>query len=89
MHSYVLLMEASHLFIILKSSVKLNKYLGPIVQSSVSLTSPLRGQLVKCTKYTEIFCCKNERSFAKASHIFSTNNISIFEILMFEILTKR
>ena len=26
---------------------------------------------------------------AKASHIFSTKNIGIFEILMFEILTKR
>ena len=34
---------------------------------------------------------KNERSFctAKASHIFSTKNIGVFEILPFEILTKR
>ena len=33
---------------------------------------------------------KNERSFcnAKASHIFSTKNIGVFEILKFEILTK-
>ena len=34
--------------------------LGPVVQSIVSLTSSLRGQLVKfydfITKYTEIFC---------------------------------
>ena len=43
------------------------------------------------TKYTDIFCCKNERSFcnAKASHIFSTKFIGIFEILTFEILMSR
>ena len=42
------------------------------------------------TTYTDIFCRKNERSFcsAKASHIFSTKNIGIFEILKFEILTN-
>ena len=40
--------------------------LGPVVQSIVSLTSSLRGQLVKN------FLLKNEKSFcnAKASHIF-------------------
>ena len=34
---------------------------------------------------------KNEKSFctAKASHVFSTKNIGIVEILAFEILTKR
>ena len=42
------------------------------------------------TKYTEIFVEKNERSFcnAKASHIFSSKNIGIFEKLTSEILTK-
>ena len=67
---------------------------GPVVQSIVSLTSSLRGQLVKCfydfiTKSTDIFCCKNERGFcnAKASHIFSTKNIGKFQILTLKILT--
>ena len=46
------------------------------------------------TKYTQctliFFCLKNKRSFstAKASHIFSTKNIGIFEMLTFEKLTK-
>ena len=54
---------------------KLNQ--GPVVQSIVSLTSLLSGQLVKVfyyfiTKYTDIFFLKNERSFchAKPFHIF-------------------
>ena len=61
---------------------------GPVVQSIVSLTSSLRGQLVKCftTKYTEIFVEKNE---GKASHIFSTKNIGIFEKLTSENLRRR
>ena len=66
---------------------------GPVVQSIVSLANSLRGQLAKCfiTKYTNIFFQKSERSFcdAKASHNFSTKNVGAFEILMFEILTKR
>ena len=55
---------------------------GPVVQSILSLTSSLRGQLVKCfttllPKTMIFFVAKNERSFcsAKASHIFSTKNI--------------
>ena len=71
-------------------------HLDPVVQSIVSLTSSLRGQLVKClmeflTKYTDIFVQKNERSFctAKASHFFFNKNIGIFEMLTFEILTSR
>ena len=42
-------------------------------------------------KYTDIFLLKSERSFcnAKASHIFSTKNIGVFETLKFEILMKR
>ena len=38
-------------------------------------------------KSSSIFVCVELT--AKASHIFSTKNIGIFEILMFEILTKR
>ena len=53
---------------------------GPVVQSIVSLTSSLRGQLVK---FFTTLCT------AKASHNFSTKNISIFQIFTFEILTKR
>ena len=43
------------------------------------------------SKYTDIFVEKNKRSFctAKASHIFSTKNICVYLILMFEILTKQ
>ena len=50
--------------------------LGPFVQSIVSLTSSLRGQLIQCFMtlfYTDIFFVeKNARGFcnAKASHIF-------------------
>ena len=69
--------------------------LGPVVQSIVSLKSSLRGKLVKCfttlKPTTLIFFSKDERSFctAKASHIFSTKNIGIFEKLLSENLTKR
>ena len=69
--------------------------LGPVVQSIVSLTSSLRGQLVKCfwtllpnilkfllKKCEKLLHCK---SF---SHFFN-KNIGIFEILTFEILTSR
>ena len=43
------------------------------------------------TKYIDIFCWKNERSFctAKASHFFSTKNIGVSQVLLFEILRKR
>ena len=66
--------------------------LGPVVQSIVSLTSLLRGQLVKCFTTlllnTLIFFVEKMRSFctAKASRIFSTKNIGTFQILAFEIL---
>ena len=48
--------------------------------------SSLRSQLLSVyftTKYTDIFCEKNERSLrrAKASHIFATKSIDIFETL--------
>ena len=72
------------------------KYQGPVhvVQSIVSLTSSLRGQLVKCftTLYPNtviFFVVKIREAFAKASHIFSTKNVGIFEILTFESLTSR
>ena len=56
-------------------------YVGPVVQSIVSLTSSLRGQLSSYLLYNQIlwnFCWKNERSFctAKASHIFSSPGLS-------------
>ena len=65
-------------------------YLGPVVESIVSLTSLLRGQLVKCfttllPNILKFFVEKNVRSFctAKASQNFLTKNISIFEIFTF------
>ena len=52
--------------------------------------SSLRDQLVKCftalLPNTPIFFVEK---CAKASHIFSTKNIGVFEILTFEILTTR
>ena len=57
-----------------------SKHLGPVVQSIVSLTSSLRDQLDFITKHTDIFVEK--------FHFFN-KNIGIFEILTFEILTKR
>ena len=46
------------------------------------------------TKYTDFyttFCRENESSFcnAEAFHTSSTKNIGVFQILTFEILTKR
>ena len=65
-------------------------YQGPIVQSIVSLTTLLRGHLVKYIPTTLsntllYFCWKNVRIFciAKDSHIFQTKNNSVFVILMF------
>ena len=70
--------------------VLLDVCLGPVVQNIVSLTSSLRGQLVKCltTFLTNklIFFVGKMR---KASHICSTKNIGVFEILTFEILMTR
>ena len=64
--------------------MKIN-HLGPVVQSIVSLTSSLRGQLVKCftTLYpnTLIFFVEKVReAFAvqKLLTFFSTKNIGIF-----------
>ena len=58
---------------------------GPVVQSMVSLTSSLRGQLVKCftTLLPNIlifFVEKNVRRFcnAKASHNFFTKLLAYF-----------
>ena len=66
------------------------KYLGPVLQSIVCLTSSLKDQLVKC--FTSLylntlifFVVKNERSFA---HFFN-KKIGIFEKLTSENLTKR
>ena len=63
---------------------------GPVVQSIVSLTSSLRGQLIKCFKTllpnTLIFFVEK---MIEALTFLSTKNIGIFQILAFEILTKR
>ena len=60
------------------------KDLGPVVQSIVSLTTSLRGHLVKYIPTT-----LSNTLFAKDSHIFPTKNNSVFVILAFENLTKR
>ena len=69
------------------------KHQGPVVQNIVSLTSLLRGLLVKCfmTLLQNILIFFVEKiSFCNgnASLIFSTKNIGIFDILTFEILMK-
>ena len=46
---------------------------GSVVQSIVSSTSLLRGQLVQCFSTTLIFLLKKSEAFAKASQVFSTN----------------
>ena len=70
--------------------------LGPVVQSFVSSTSSLRGQLVKCftTLYLNTliyFVEKMREAFAlqKLLTFFSTKKNGDFQILGFEILTKR
>ena len=68
---------------------------GSVVQSIVSLTSSLRGQLVKC--FTTLlpntlvfFVEKMGEAFAVQKLLtFSNKNIGISKILTFEILTKR
>ena len=68
---------------------------GPVVQSIVSLTSSLRGQLVKCfmtlLPNTLIFLLKKCEKLlhCKSFSHFPTKNIGKFKILTFEILTKR
>ena len=69
--------------------------LGPVVQSIVSLTSSLRGQLVKCftSLYPNTLKCfiENLRKAFAVQKLFTffNKNIGIFEILTVEILTKR
>ena len=62
---------------------------GPVVQSIVRLKSSLRGQFtIKCT---DIFVEKMREAFAPQkllTFFFSTKNTGVFEISMFEILTK-
>ena len=70
-------------------------YLGPVVQSIVSLTSSLR--VISLTVLADsihnilIFCWKNVSSFctAKATHIFSAKNFSVFVYHSIKILTNR
>ena len=54
------------------------RVLGPVVQSIVSLTSSLRGQLVKCFRTVE----KMREAFA------TPKNVGEFQILTFEVFTK-
>ena len=65
-----------------------------VAQNIISLTSSLRGQLVKCFMTLQpnsliFFVAKMREASAKASHIFSTKNIGVFQILTFGIVTKR
>ena len=69
---------------------------GPVVQSIVSLTKSLVNDslsLLVRLKSSVLICFaeRNVRSFctAKAPHIFSTKNGSVFMYNMFEILTSR
>ena len=68
---------------------------GPVVQSIVSLTSSLRGHLVKCLplynqKRWNFWLKKWEKLLhSKSFSHFFNKNICIFETLTFEILTKR
>ena len=71
------------------------QHLEPVVQSIVSLTISLRHKFVKqisakVTNTLLFFVEKNVRILcsAKDSHIFQ-QKISVFVILMFEILTNR
>ena len=67
-----------------KSVYAIYEQLGPVVQSFVrSFSAPN----IKCAN---IFCWKNVRSFctAKAPHIFSAKNGSVFIYNLFEILTS-
>ena len=74
------------LFASQKDKTSPNRVLGPVVQSIV------------ITKYTDFFLLKKYEKLlhcnAKASHIFSkkknnNKNNGVFQILTFEILTKR
>ena len=68
---------------------------GPVVQSIVSLTSSLRGQLVKCfmtllPNTLILFVEKMREAFAlqKLPTFFQKKNIGKFKLLTFEILTN-
>ena len=76
------------IFPILKALLAVLKYLGPVVQSIISLTSSLEvNSLSVLPLYNHTH--RNfllEKCNAKASHIFSTKNIGVFHILTYEIL---
>ena len=68
---------------------------GPVVLSIVSLTSLLRGQLIRCfttlqPNTLQFFVEKIREAFAmqKLLKFFNKKYRGIFKILMFEILTK-
>ena len=72
-----------------------NNHQGPVVQSIVSLTKSLVNDslsLLVCLKSSVLifFAEKMRGAFtAKAPHIFSAKNGSVFMYNMFEILTSR
>ena len=82
--------------IIYISQQSASSYLGQVVQSIVSLTSSLR--VISLTVLADsiyniliFFAEKNVSSFctAKATHIFSAKNFSIFAYHSIKILTNR
>ena len=82
--------------ILLKHNFSNCIYLGPVVQSIVSLTSSLR--VISLTVLADLihnilifFAEKNVSSVctAKATHIFSAKNFSIFAYHSIKILTNR
>ena len=67
-----------------------------VVQNIVSLMSSLRGQLVKCfvsllPNTLKFYIERMREAFAlqKLLTFFQQKNIGVYEILKFEILTKR
>ena len=76
------------------SKMSLVKDLGPVVQSIVSLTKSLVSDslslLVRLKSSVLIFFAeKMWGAFAKAPHIFSAKNGTVFMYDMFKILTSR
>ena len=76
----------------LKNSIKIPlkcvcNGLVPVVQSMVSLTSLLRGQVLNCC--TTLLQNTLIHLQCKSFSYFSTKNIGLSEILTFEILMKR
>ena len=79
-----------------REKTELTNSLGPVVQSIISLTSSLTGQLVKCfmtlkPNILKYFVEKLREAFAmqKLLTFFQQKIMAYFIILTFEILTRR